>query len=140
MSLLFGTLQIFIGPPALPCDDPPAPVPPSGFGNLNFGCDMCVERGQMVTFLTLDCTPDTKRLPTNCTIRSPEGISGPDLDDGGAFVSGTDQLTITNLIMNPEAAAPPVVLGAWSCTCVNADGTITAISRIGSCCELFVMI
>ena len=125
-----------LGPPNLPCDDPPAPVPPSGFGNLNFGCDMCIQPGQSVIFLTLDCTPDTKRLPTNCTIRNPDGITSGDLDDGAAFVSANDQLTISYLVSNPEDPDPPTVLGNWTCTCVNADGVTTATSKIGECCKL----
>ena len=139
--MTFSTVTCILGPPILGCDAPPVPVPPIGFGNLNFGCDMCVQPGQSVLFLTLDCTPDTHRLPTNCTIRNPDGITAKDLDDGTAyasfgFVSSTDQVTIYGLVSNPEDPAPPTVLGNWTCTCVNEDGVSTATSRIGECCKL----
>ena len=97
---------------------------------------MCVQPGQSVIVLSLDCTPDTRRQPTNCTIRNPDGITARDLDDGAAFVSGNDQLTIIRQVMNPEDPSPPTVLGNWTCTCVNEDGVTTATSRIGECREL----
>ena len=114
----------------------PVSVPPAGFLVLNFGCDLCVQSGQSVTFTTLDCTPDTRRLPTFCTIHNPDGLTARDLDDGAAYVSGNDQLTITNVVSNPEDPAPPTVLGDWTCTCVNENGMSTETSRIGECREL----
>ena len=96
---------------------------------------MCVEPGQSVLVLTLDCTPNTNR-PTVCTIRNPDGITAEDLDDGYVFVISTDQVTINGEVMNPERPAPPTVLGNWTCTCVNEDGMSTATSRIGECCKL----
>ena len=97
---------------------------------------MCVQHGQSAISTTLDCTPDTNRYPTVCTIRNPDGITAEDLDDGMAFVSTYNQLTISGLVSNPEDPAPPTVLGNWRCTCVNEDGVSTAISRIGECCKL----
>ena len=120
------------------CTDPPAPASP--FVNLDIGCDLCVERGQSVDFFALDCTPDTRRQPTNCTIRNPDGISASDLDDGAVIVAQGNQVTINGAIMNPENPAPPKLLGVWTCTCINADGITTAESKIDSCCELFVII
>ena len=38
-----------------------------------------------------------------------------------------------NVFKNPESPAPPTVLGDWSCTCTNSDGTVTATSYIGTC-------
>ena len=97
---------------------------------------MCVQPGQSAISTTLDCTPDTHRHPTVCTIRNPDGITAEDLDDGMAFVSAYNQLTINGLVSNPEDPAPPTVLGNWTCTCVNEDGVSIATSRIGECCKL----
>ena len=142
MSLLFdcNSFQIFIGPPVLECTDPPIQVPPTGIANLDIGCDICVERGQSVILLTLDCTPDTRRHPTICTIRNPDGIPAKSLDDGMAFISLNNLIIINEEVRNPENPVPPKVLGVWTCTCVNADGASTADSKIDSCCELFVII
>ena len=84
----------------------------------------------------MECAFDTKRLPTDCTIRNPDGITAQELDDGATYVSTFDTLSIIDEVMNPEDPAPPTILGNWRCTCVNENGMSTATSRIGECCKL----
>ena len=116
------------------CGDPPVRSLP--FINLDIGCDLCVQRGQSVDFFALDCTPDTRRLPTNCTLRNPDGVTARELDDNAVIVAQGNQVTINGAIRNPEDPAPPTLLGDWTCTCVNENGVSTATSRIGECREL----
>ena len=97
---------------------------------------MCVQPGQSVDFLALDCTPDTRRQPTYCTIRNPDGLTARELDDGAVIVAQGNQITINGAIMNPEDPAPPTLLGVWTCTCVNENGVSIATSRIGECGKL----
>ena len=131
---LFLLLLHILGPPILECGDPP--VPSSPFINLDIGCDLCVQRGQSVDFFALDCTPDTRRYPTNCTIRNPNGVTARELDNGAYIIAQGNRLTINGAIKNPENPAPPTLLGDWTCTCVNENGVFTATSRIGECCKL----
>ena len=111
-------------------------VTASAFVNLDIGCDLCVQPGQSVDFFALDCTPDTRRQPTYCTIRNPDGVTAEELDDGAFIVAQGNQITIIGAIRNPEDPAPPTLLGVWTCTCFNENGVSTTISRIGECREL----
>jgi hypothetical protein len=121
-------------PPILKCPDPYPPDITGGFIYLHFGCDLCLERGESVFLVVLACQPTTNRQPTNCTIRNPDGEMADELDDGDTFIPMGNTLAVSNNVFkNPESPAPPTVLGDWSCTCTNSDGTVTATSYIGTC-------
>ena len=114
----------------------PIPVPRLDVIKFDIGCDLCVQPGQLVNSTTLDCKPDTRRQPTFCTLRNPDGLTVRELDDKMSINATDNQVIIDGLVRNPEDPAPPTVLGDWTCTCVNDNGVSTATSRIGECREL----
>ena len=61
-------------------------------------------------------------------------MTADELDDGDTFSLMGNTLAVSNEeFKNPENPAPPTVLGDWSCTCTNSDGTVTATSYVGPC-------
>ena len=126
--------------------DPPNNICPVG-NNITIeplftvGCgDVCVEHGYDVNRATLFCLSVTTRLPVDCVLRSPEGLTPnqlAEIDDGFKGYSHSI-IDMVDLLANPEDPASPRILGGWTCTCNNSDGIITYILRLGPCRKFFV--
>ena len=106
--------------------------------SIPIGCDVCVDIGDNVTIATLLCFPLTKRLPVDCVINNPEGLTANQLASYDGFHVSMDYglITMMGLLANPEDPAPPRILGDWTCMCNNSDGRVIVVSKFGSCRKL----
>ena len=110
---------------------------------MDIGCDLCIEPGQAVHILIIDCVPRTSRTPFDCVMTTPNGTNVLDIvnPSGNAITVHRAGDIVSSVSIAPVANpdARPLgfdVLGTWTCRCNNSDGRSVASSKLGSCCEL----
>lgn len=137
-------MLLHTGPPVLECTVPPPPINVTelfSIRDVEIGCDLCIEPGEVVEIASIFCKPRTSRVPTDCTMTTPNGTNVLDIfDPFGAYFYG--QTFGVGLVFTLSQAANPDsqplgfdVLGNWTCQCNNSDGHVVAYSKFGSCCE-----
>ena len=107
---------------------------------MDIGCDLCVEPGVTVDFLTIKCNPRTSRS-LDCIITTPNGTNVLDINDptGSQITVGisAEEISVSIPVANPDQLPLGFdVLGTWTCECTNIDGRSVASSTLGSCREL----